>query len=347
MSEGRLLTVSELSVTFRSRRSKPLQAVRGISLTLDAGETLGIVGESGSGKSTAVRAILQLVTPDPGSSVEFKGQELTRLAPRVLRRRRREMQMIFQDPYASLDPQWTVGASVTEPLRIHKIGSTESRRERAAELLRLVDLDPGSIDRYPSQFSGGQRQRIAVARAVALEPALVACDEPVSALDVSTQNRIVELLRDIQRRMSVAYLFISHDLNTVRRLADRVAVVYLGQIVESGSTVQIFNNPRHPYTRALLSAIPIPNPKKQRTRQQIILRGDAPDPRNPPSGCAFRTRCPHAKDLCAVDVPKLRPYQRSGSDSLASVGLVACHFAEELPLFEDPAIALGEGRTND
>jgi oligopeptide transport system ATP-binding protein len=282
-----------------------IQAVDKISFEIRKGETLGLVGESGCGKSTAGRTILQLYRPTSGK-VYFKDEDLTTVQGDQLRRIRRDMQIIFQDPYASLNPRMTVGNIIAEPLEVHRIGSARERKERVRELLRLVGLNPYFINRYPHEFSGGQRQRIGVARALALQPEFIVCDEPISALDVSIQAQVVNLLEELQEKFGLTYLFIAHDLSMVRHISDRTAVMYLGKIVELADRDELYNNPLHPYTQALLSAVPIPDPIKERKRERIILTGDVPSPANPPSACRFHTRCPLAVDVCSQIEPEWR-----------------------------------------
>jgi oligopeptide transport system ATP-binding protein len=299
-----------------SRQVGAVQAVDGVNFDIRKGETLGLVGESGCGKSTTGRTILQLHRATSGK-VFYGDTDLTELKGEALRLMRRNMQMIFQDPYASLNPRLTIGNIIAEPLEVHKIGNSKERRERVEELLKLVGLSPYFVNRYPHEFSGGQRQRIGVARALALQPDFIVCDEPISALDVSIQAQVVNLLEDLQETFGLTYLFIAHDLSMVRHISDRTAVMYLGKIVELASRDELYAHPLHPYTQALLSAVPIPNPAKERKRQRIILEGDVPSPINPPSGCRFHPRCPLAIDICKEAPPEWR--------EVAPEHWVACH----------------------
>ena len=280
-----------------------VKAVDGITFEIQEKETLGLVGESGCGKSTAGRVILQLY-PVTSGSVVFKGVEMTQLSPEKLRLQRPKMQMIFQDPHDSLNPRMTVGDIIGEPMMEHKVNKGKERREKIEHLLKSVGLNPRYTNRYPHEFSGGQRQRIGIARALALNPDFIICDEPIAALDVSIQAQVVNLLEDLQEQLGLTYLFISHDLSMIRHIADRVAVMYLGVIVELGTSQSVYEEPFHPYTQALLSAIPIHDPELEQKRERIILKGDVPSPANPPSGCRFRTRCPNADFQCEEEVPE-------------------------------------------
>jgi oligopeptide transport system ATP-binding protein len=300
------------------RQVGAVRAVDDVTFDVYRGETLGLVGESGSGKSTTGRAVLRLEQPTDGT-VSFDGQELTTMPAADVRRLRPRMQMIFQNPHASLNPRMTVANIVGEPLREHDKSGADHRKERIEELLQLVGLDPSHVNRYPHEFSGGQRQRIGIARAIALNPDFIVADEPIAALDVSIQAQVVNLLERLQDTLDLTYLFISHDLSMVRYIADRVAVMYLGKVVELADTDALFENPKHPYTQALKSAVPVPDPKIEATRQRIILAGDIPSPANPPSGCVFHTRCPIAEDRCKQEVPEWR--ESNGH-------WVACHLAD-------------------
>jgi len=293
-----------------------VQAVDNVSFTIRKGETLGLVGESGCGKSTTGRTILQLYKPTSGR-VLYEGIDLATIKEDEMRRHRRDLQIIFQDPYASLNPRMTVGSIIAEPLEVHRIGTAKERRERVKDLLNLVGLNPYFINRYPHEFSGGQRQRIGVARALALQPSFIVCDEPIAALDVSIQAQVVNLLEELQEKFGLTYLFIAHDLSMVRHIADRTAVMYLGKIVELADRDELYGNPQHPYAQALLSAVPIPDPVKERERKRVILEGDVPSPSNPPPGCRFHTRCPIAVQKCQEEEPEWRDI---GTDHW-----VACH----------------------
>jgi oligopeptide/dipeptide ABC transporter ATP-binding protein len=307
-------------IVFR-RTIGQVQAVDGVSLELKQGETLGVVGESGCGKSTLARVVMNLERPTSGA-VRYKGRNIFDLNGAELRRMRRQIQLVMQDPYTSLNPRMTVGDLIGEPFEIHpEVAPKGSRRQKVRELLDVVGLNPEHINRYPHQFSGGQRQRIGIARALALRPSIIVCDEPVSALDVSIQAQVMNLLEKLQSEFGLSYIFIAHDLSVVRHLSDRVAVMYLGRVVEVGTDEQIYERPTHPYTQALLSAVPVPDPASRRTKAVIRLVGDVPSPANPPSGCRFRTRCWKAVDLCARESPQL--VERSGTDHPS-----ACHFAE-------------------
>jgi oligopeptide/dipeptide ABC transporter ATP-binding protein len=326
-----LLRVTDVAKHFplrrslRNRRAGFVHAVDGVSFEIGVGQTLGLVGESGSGKSTLGRVVLRLIEPTSGR-IEFAGTPVGHLpSARQVRLSRRNMQMVFQDPFSSLDPMTTVGASIAEPLRTYKTVPKQQRRARVEELLHLVGLDAAMANRYPQEFSGGQLQRVAIARALAVEPALVVLDEPVSALDVSTQADIINLLERLQRELGIAYLFIAHDLAVVHHVSHRIAVMYLGQIVEEGEASDLYHNPRHPYTHALLSAIPLPDPSAQRARERIILRGDLPSPVRPPTGCRFHTRCSHVMPVCTTTAPE--PFLIDG-------GSVSCHLHTTGPKLE-------------
>lgn len=301
---------------------KYLKAIDGIDLKVYPGETLGIVGESGCGKSTTGNVIAQLLKPTEGD-VLFEGESLCGLAPRVLRRRRKDFQMIFQDPFSSLNPRMRVRDLIAEPLRSHRIASGKQLHDRVVELMKAVGLSPTFIDRFPHEFSGGQRQRIGIARALALQPKLIICDEVVSALDVSIQAQILNLLSKLQKEFDLTYIFISHGLPAIKHISDRIAVMYLGRIVELATKEQLFSRPRHPYTEALLSAVPLPDPEAARTRRRIVLQGDIPSPVNTPPGCSFHTRCPYARDKCRQAVPTMQ--------ALESGHAVSCHFPLEGP----------------
>lgn len=325
-SSGRepLLEVHDLRVQFKIRnrgswRSSVVKAVDGVSMRIDAGETLGLVGESGSGKSTTGRALLSLV-PVHSGTVRLGGSDLAVAGSQATRALRKQAQMVFQDPFGSLNQRMRVADIIREPLDIHRLGDKASRRRRVVELLDLVGLPSDAGRRFPHEFSGGQRQRIGIARALAIEPALVICDEPVAALDVSVQAQILQLLKEVQRRTDVAYLFIAHDLNVVRHLSDRSAVMYLGRIVEQGPSAEVFRSPRHPYTRALTAATPVADPDAP--TEPLQMRGEIPSPMDPPSGCHFRTRCPYAQQRCSEEEPQL--------EGAGEGVMVACHYWQEV-----------------
>ena len=319
-----LLEAVGLSKHFRVQRGRLLRAVDGIDLRLDEGESLGVVGESGCGKSTAGRLLTRLLEPTAGV-LRYRGQDITHASRRQLAPIRSQIQMVFQDPYSSLNPRQTVGAIIGTPLDVHGVVPASGRQARVQELLETVGLNPEHYNRFPHEFSGGQRQRIGIARALAMEPRVIVADEPVSALDVSIQAQVVNLMQRLQRDLGIAFVFIAHDLAVVRHFSQRVMVMYLGTVVESGSRDQLYGSPRHPYTRALLSAVPEPEPRPgpraDAAAARVRLTGDVPSPVDPPSGCRFRTRCPKAQGLCAEQEPELRP--------LATGHLTACHFPEE------------------
>ncbi len=329
--QSTLLQIKNLKVYFPIQRGVfrrqvgSIKAVDGVSFDIFKGETLGLVGESGCGKSTTGLAILRLQALS-GGQVFYEGQDISSLTEQQMRKMRRHMMMIFQDPYSSLNPRMTIGSIIGEPLNVFNIGTTKERAERVEELLDLVGLNPAFINRYPHEFSGGQRQRIGIARALATNPSFIVADEPISALDVSIQAQVVNLLDDLKNKLGLTYLFIAHDLSMVRYISNRVAVMYLGKIMELGDRNTVFDQSMHPYTRALLSAVPIANPKKERNRQRIILKGDVPSPANPPAGCRFHPRCAFATDICSQTEPVLRNLG-SGSES---PHWVACHHAEQL-----------------
>jgi oligopeptide transport system ATP-binding protein len=319
-----------------------VRAVDTVSFDLGRGETLGIVGESGCGKSTVAKMLVHLERPTSGQ-IRYKGEDITRLSGRALKAVRRNIQMVFQDPYTSLNPRMTVGDIIGEPFEIHpEVAPKGDRRRKVQELLDVVGLNPEYINRYPHQFSGGQRQRIGIARGLALNPEIIVADEPVSALDVSVQAQVVNLMERLQNEFGLSYIFIAHDLSIVRHISDRVAVMYLGRFAEIGTDEEIYQHPTHPYTQALLSAVPVPDPEARQRRDRILLNGDVPSPADPPSGCRFRTRCWKAQERCAVEVPRLAVPTEFRSVRGPVAHESACHFAETLPLRQ---AAPGEMRT--
>ncbi|MEU4891306.1 dipeptide ABC transporter ATP-binding protein [Streptomyces sp. NPDC044780] len=316
------------------RRIGAVRAVDTVSFALRRGETLGIVGESGCGKSTVAKLLVGLERPTAGS-IHYRGEDISRLSGRALRAVRRNIQMVFQDPYTSLNPRMTVGDIIGEPFEIHPEAAPKGDRRRAVqELLEVVGLSPEHLNRYPHQFSGGQRQRVGIARGLALRPDVIVADEPVSALDVSVQAQVVNLMESLQDEFGLSYVFIAHDLSVVRHISDRIAVMYLGRIAETGTGPEIYDHPTHPYTQALLSAVPVPDPESYQGRERIVLTGDVPSPANPPSGCRFRTRCWKAQDRCAAQAPALTvPAGLPGAAAHPS----ACHFAEERQVVRTPS----------
>ncbi len=315
MTKDVLVNINELAKSFRVGK-RQLHAIHSLNLQIYRGETLGLVGESGCGKSTVGRTLLRLYEPTSGN-VEFDGIDLQSLTMRQMKRMRRRMQIVFQDPYASLNPRMTVQDIVGEPLDIHRLARGKERRKRIEELLRCVGLNPNHMSRFPHEFSGGQRQRIGIARALAVEPEFIICDEPISALDVSIQAQVVNLLKKLQSEMNLTFLFIAHDLSMIKYISDRVAVMYLGQLMELTASEQLYRDPLHPYTQALLSAIPIPDPEIEKKRSRIVLQGEVPNPLNPPAGCPFSSRCPLATNRCKTEIPEWREVKKDH--------FVACH----------------------
>ena len=326
MSTAALLAARGITVTYHRRRilplgerERPVQALRSVDLDILAGETLALVGESGSGKSTLARVLVRTITPSSGT-VAFRGSDITSIGGSPLRTLRRHFQMVFQDPFSSLNPRLSIGSAIAEPLIVHGLARGPALRERVGECLKMVGLDASVAARRPHEFSGGQRQRICIARAIACQPDFIVADEALSALDTSLQGQIIDLFQDLKERFALTYLFISHDLSVVRQISDRVAVMYLGQVVELAPTAELYSSPRHPYTQALLAAVPVPDPVLERARVYTPLRGEPPSPANPPSGCPFHTRCPIAIERCRSEPPALR--------ETAPGRLVACHLAD-------------------
>ena len=326
MSEKTLLEVEGLKKYFQVGKGQTLKAVDDISFQIKKGQTLGLVGESGCGKTTVGRTLLRIYEPDAGK-ILFDGKDISRVSKKEAKELTRRMQMVFQDPYASLNPFFTVGEIVEEGMKIHKMYHSETERmERVYELLEMVGLNKDHANRFPHEFSGGQRQRVGIARALALNPEFIVCDEPISALDVSIQAQVLNLLKELQDKFGTAYLFIAHDLSVVQHISDRVAVMYLGKMVEVSDWKTLYSEPHHPYTQSLLSAVPVPDPDIQKTRKRIILAGDPPSPLDPPTGCRFHTRCPIAQGICSEKLPEFK--------EVAPGHCCACHFAEPFPIKE-------------